>query len=540
MLNLDIKLIDQFKNNDYIPQNISNDKINLSDKIETFYNNETYQKDLLVKLISKNYNLRQITEEYISEELLILDNFDLNWCKEKKLIPLYLEDGVLIVNCYNPLLYFNNKSNINDYLIESYKAKKIELVISTKNLFEKILNIMELTKFHNNQSQINKNNDPILLEANDFIKEMFINAITDNIDEIHFELNDSKTLNSYIKFKQFDSLFVYSLLDDYEKTEKIHNIIERIANSDSNNYGIMSLELSNLQNISFRTSKIKTYYGEKYVFSIMKSIDHISYQELDYPSSYSQIIEKFFNFKNGIFFLLGDYGSGKKRFILNYLNQTNKLISKNVYIVEKPYLFLNKFNYISSYYANDCLGKLEIIQQQSPNLIVLDDYNNEDVLKKAIELSKYCLVLITVNIPNMSFLPRYLLDKNINFDINVSPYIRFIQEQVKYFNLCRSCKEKMSLVDNNNIIKNINLDRLIINEKTHFYKPKGCISCHNLGYNREMFFYNLSCYIKREFKHLSNETQPSNLESDYFHFRNNLSTFVSEIEHGNISIKNLI
>lgn len=543
MENLEIlnnKLIEQFKNNNFINRDTPNQKIDLIKAINNLYNQVSVPQSLIVSLISTNYSLTKISEDDILEDLIDINNVDTDWCKAQGIIPLYIdqEDDVstLIINCYNPLLYYQNKKNINDFLFQIYHTSDVELVISTKDLFNKILDNISLIKQQDDEP--NQKKDLYTIEINEFLKDMFVKALTQNISEIHFEFKQNNS-DSFIKFKQFDDFFIYSILEYSEKTKSINETINTISNTETDDFGIMNLELTNLQNINIKTSKIKTYYGEKYVFKIIKPLSYTSYQELNYPTSYLENVNKFLNFKNGIFFLLGDYGSGKKTFIFNYLNQTNKLNNKNVYILEKPYLLLNKFNYIASFDANDCFNKLNIIKQQSPNLIILDDYHDRNVLEKAFELSKYCLVFITINLPNISFLPDYLLKNNINFDINVKPYIRVVQEQVKHYSLCPYCKELIYKVDARRIIEYINSsNKAILRENTKLYKPKGCIKCNNIGFKEKLFFYNIHEFI--DLKEMSNETKPNSSEINYLNFRNNYSSILEDLQLGNIFLQSLL
>lgn len=243
--------------------------------------------------------------------------------------------------------------------------------------------------------------------------------------------------------------------------------------------GRFSLKLSQ-RAIDVRVSTLPAQYGERIVMRILeKSSALMSLADLGMSASAQSKFETALKAPNGIILVTGPTGSGKTTSLYAALTALNDG-SRNILSVEDPVEYA--LDGIGQTQVNDQVGMsfstgLRAILRQDPDVVMVGEIRDPETAAIAVQASLTGhLVLSTVHTNSAIGAVTRLRDMGVESFLLSSTVTAIIAQRLVR-RLCEDCKQPYLPTAGQ-------LSELGLSEKiAHtFYKARGCVSCHNIGY----------------------------------------------------------
>ena len=253
--------------------------------------------------------------------------------------------------------------------------------------------------------------------------------------------------------------------------------------------------------IDIRVSTLPTIFGESVVMRLLRSSAiSVEFEELGLEGNAFERLKNSVEKTNGMIITTGPTGSGKTTTLYAIINKLNKP-DVNIITLEDPIEYKLKginqsqVDHDKNY---DFATGLRSILRQDPNVIVIGEIRDKETAEIAVEsaLTGH-KVISTIHTNSASAaIPRFLVMGVKPFLL--APALNAVMGQRLVRRVCKKCKEEYVLEDRllekvKNIISEMpEKERQAIDiENLHFYKGKGCETCHGTGYKGRIGIYEI-------------------------------------------------
>jgi len=455
-------------------------------------------------------------EEDFPREPMLFDQLSVQFMKESKFIPAYLEDNTLTVIMSNPLDFYTldairlatnhevkvligEESEILQAIERSYGSG----ATSMEKIIEDIDGIPEY------QAEDEENVDHLRDMASEgpvirLVNLIISRAIERRASDIHFEPFED---NFRVRYR------IDGVLHDVEspprrlqaaiisrvKIMAKLNIAERRLPQD----GRIMLRVKGKE-IDFRVSSVPTIHGESLVLRILdKSSIVLDVEQLGFSDDTLKGFNELIQFPHGIILVTGPTGSGKTTTLYCALQKINSP-EKKIITVEDPVEY--QLRGVNQIQVKPSIGltfanALRSIVRQDPDVILIGEIRDAETAEIAIHsaLTGH-LVLSTLHTNDAPSAITRLIDMGMEDYLLSSTIIGILAQRLVRV-ACPSCQEPY--FPDPAILKEMRLDGADL-ESFRIHEVKGCQNCSQTGYlGREGIF---------EFLRISDEIQKLILE----------------------------
>mgnify|MGYP000536629139 CR=1 FL=1 len=435
----------------------------------------------------------------------LIPKVPITFCKNYKIVPLKLQDGVLTAAALDPL-----KLEPLDDLRLILEAKEIRLVLSTEREILRLANQYyeqradtpeEVIQSMDGESQDRLLHEleetPELLEATDeapvikLVNLILFQAVKERASDIDIEpyarelkvryridgilyprLSPPKRLQSSI----ISRLKIMAKLDIAEKRlPQDGRIPIRIADRD----------------IDIRVSVIPTAFGERVVLRLLdKHSTHFGLEEIGLSAEQLRTFEELIRRPNGILFVTGPTGSGKTTTLYAALSRINSP-DKNIVTIEDPVEY--QLFGIAQIQVNPKIGLtfaqgLRSILRHDPDVILVGEVRDVETAEIAIQAAMTGhLVFSTLHTNDAASAVTRLVDMGIE-PFRIASVIRAIAAQRLVRVLCPRCREEYA--PEPETLRDAGLEPEEVGGRT-LYRGKGCPACAGTGYRGRTAIYEI-------------------------------------------------
>jgi type IV pilus assembly protein PilB len=241
--------------------------------------------------------------------------------------------------------------------------------------------------------------------------------------------------------------------------------------------------------IDVRVSCVPTVYGENVVLRLLDvSSVLLGLEQLGFSKPVQDVYQKLIHRPHGIILVTGPTGSGKTTTLYASLDKINT-IEKNIITIEDPVEYkLKGVRQIQVNLKADLTfaNGLRSILRQDPNIIMVGEIRDFETVEIAIHAALTGhLVFSTLHTNDAPGTITRLIDLGAE-PFLVSSSIIGVLAQRLIRTICLYCKEKYS--PTKEMLKDIGLSE---EEKTEFYKGRGCPKCLHSGYKGRIGIFEL-------------------------------------------------
>ena len=237
------------------------------------------------------------------------------------------------------------------------------------------------------------------------------------------------------------------------------------------------------QEVDFRVNVLPTAMGEKIVLRVLdKNQDMADIDKLGFePDSLSRLKDCCHR-PHGMILACGPTGSGKTTTlyaVLKYIDSPGR----NIVTVEDPVEFQMKgFNQVNirTEFGLSFPAALRSILRQDPDVILIGEIRDSETLDIAVKaaLTGHLVVSSLHTTTGPGSITR-MINMGIEPFLITSSVVAIVAQRLVR-RVCQKCREPYHVTDE--IIKEFKLKEILLNQKTQFYRPKGCDQCLNTGY----------------------------------------------------------
>jgi general secretion pathway protein E len=416
-----------------------------------------------------------------------------SWAKEKKIIPLSIEDNELVVATANP---FDTLSI--DALGLCYKLP-VRVIVSTPEEITRAINSVRTSLMSDRTTDLGEEDGSAIesqlkIDVTDiedadapiirYVNTLIFRAATERASDIHIEpFEDALRVRFRVDGVLIDvdsqpPQFQASILSRVKVMANL-NIAEKRLPQD----GRIGIRIAG-QDVDIRVSTVPTRYGERIVLRLLdKSKVKLELETLGLSQKNILIIEKLIIRPYGIILVTGPTGSGKTTTLYAALSQINSE-DKNILTIEDPVEY--ELRGIGQMQVNPKIdftfaSGLRSILRQDPDVIMVGEIRDLDTVEIAIQASLTGhLVFSTLHTNDASGAITRLLDMGVEpFLISSSLLAVFAQRLVRV--LCPSCKISTAITATECQELGIPVRHYLGQEIFH-PNPGGCPKCQKTGY----------------------------------------------------------
>jgi len=273
------------------------------------------------------------------------------------------------------------------------------------------------------------------------------------------------------------------------------NIAERRVPQD----GRFNISVMN-RDVDVRLSIIATVFGEKAVLRLLDRGNFFKSKEaLGFTEENLQKFNTLLEAPHGIILITGPTGSGKSTTMYSMLAEMNQ-VSDNIVTVEDPVEFmmqgLNQMQ-VNHKAGVDFATGLRAILRQDPDIVMIGEIRDAETVEIAVRAAiTGHLVLSTIHTNDAVSSVMRLIDMGIPSYMVEASLVGLISQRLVR-TICASCKEEYMPSDEE-------IDEIgesLIEERVHFYRGRGCPSCHYTGYKGRIAVHEV-VIVDRDFRRL--------------------------------------
>ncbi|MGB5964676.1 MAG: GspE/PulE family protein [Sulfurimonadaceae bacterium] len=441
--------------------------------------------DELARAIALQYKLEYVDLDGYVPMCETLELVDKEFALLNMVIPLKIEDGVLVVATAWP-----NDDAIHEYLRES-TSYPIRFVVSDSSKIGKYLQFYYEQLDCSIEDRINDIIKVSVKEEIDVIAfvDLIINdAIKDRATDIHIT---PERFTSHI-FYRVDGVLKHS----YSIPTTLYNsVVIRIkvlgkldiAQHLQPQNGEFTIEFYQ-SCYSIRVSSIPTLNGEKLALRLMpENFKLYTLENLGFESDLVEQIGHDLHKRSGIILIIGSSGSGKTTTLYAMLRKID-ILRRNVISVEEPVEYRLPFvNQIQINTQTDYTfdKALHHIARQDPDVIAIGEILDDETAKLAIRSSVTGhLILSTLSGSSAVTAIARLRDLGINMNL-LSDGLLSVVSQKLLRRLCSECKKEVEF-SKEELIEYFSESREEIlslpDERVKLYESVGCPHCRESGF----------------------------------------------------------
>jgi len=453
-----------------------------------FLNLGVISDTVYIDTLAIQYGLKRFKDFQDKPEKLDFPEISVRFFIENAFFPIARKEGVLSLATHNPLnAHFLATLNmfVEDQ-IEIYLATEEELR-EIRELYENIEEESEDDIFEDEVDRLKElaSEAPVIKLVNN----IFSKAVNMYASDIHFE---SYKKGIYVRFRIDGVLKTIDTIPNKLKqavTARLKLISKmNISENRLPQDGRISVKISS-QSIDIRSSSVPTAFGESFVLrllgndSVELSLDNMGFHT-DNLNRLKEMLKK----PNGIILTTGPTGSGKTSTLYAALNYIHSEEVKIITVEDPVEYQLEGISQIQVKPAIDYTfaNALRSILRQDPDVIMIGEIRDAETAQIAIQsaLTGH-LVLSTLHTNSALGAISRLLDMGMEYFLLKSSIIGLMAQRLAR-KLCDTCKEPISLTDEQ--IERYRIDAL----KAHIESPYnpckavGCKACNHTGYKGRM------------------------------------------------------
>ncbi|MCT4617083.1 MAG: GspE/PulE family protein [Candidatus Gracilibacteria bacterium] len=328
----------------------------------------------------------------------------------------------------------------------------------------------------------------------DYVNDMFDEAISHNISDIHIEPTSEYIL---IRFRQDGEFILKDKLDAVNTSSLITRLKVlaqlKIDENKKPQDGKISYQSERLkQKIDIRLSTLPTNYGEKVALRVLKQDASLTdLEKLGFLDTNLAKIKGVLESKYGIILMAGPTGSGKSTTLFGLLKHFDPL-KYNISTLEDPIEydidFVNQ-SQIKPEIGYTFASGLRSLVRQDPDIIMVGEIRDLETSKLSIEAALTGhLVLSTIHTNSASATIQRLTNMDIE-PFLIASALKMVISQRLVKKICPHCKAIHNVDENiKNKIKEELADIIDPDEvdQIDFYKGTGCEECNGTGYKGRM------------------------------------------------------
>ncbi len=487
------------------------------------YSDKKYLFDILVDndyllpndiadFVENALKIKWIDLSHVEIDLEAINKLNEQICRKHLLIPLKISGKEIHVASFNPsnLTAEQEIENITGKYVKTFFAFKdqIEERISAYYSPDKLINSLvggnkKRSKVRIPGEETETNPAPVVKLVN----QIFSDAVEEKSSDIHIEPKEhiahvrvrvDGVLHNLLEIPKS----VYPSLVSRLKIISNLNIAETRKPQD----GKAKIYIDE-SDVDLRVSILPTNYGEKVVIRILdKRNAAVSFDQMGIRGKNRALLERCFQFKQGMVLVTGPTGSGKSTTLYAAINRI-KSTANNILTVEDPIEYM--MDGINQVQVNKKAGvtfasALRSFLRQDPDVILVGEIRDQETAEIAIQAAQTGhLVLSTLHTNDTFATITRLKDMGIDqFKITESMQAIVAQRLVR--RLCPHCKVP---------VPEDKIDPKLYNLVNQFsgtgtiYEAKGCNKCNFTGYKGRIGIYEI-LILDNELKQMINLGKP--------------------------------
>ena len=410
--------------------------------------------------------------------------FPLNFLSKLSFLPLYEEDGKVIISTSDPFSIFPEE-------LSSLCGKKVEIVLSRKEEIEEILIHCRRQPFLEEEKieveEIEGETDNLLDLANKapiikLVNQLIYQALQKRASDIHIQAQEKDLRIRFRIDGLLYDLFKFPMRFQPAVISRIKvlaglNIAERRLPQD----GRTTIKLKN-QEIDIRVSILPNFFGESAVLRILERSRFLfSLKSLGFSPGDLDSFSKLIRFEHGIILLTGPTGSGKTTTLYAVLQDINSPAS-NLITLEDPIEY--QIPGVGQIQVNPKIGLtfasgLRSILRHDPDILMVGEIRDLETAEMGIQASLTGhLVFSTLHTNDSVTAPTRLIDMGVEPYL-VSSSLLMVMAQRLVRLICPHCRTSYS--PDEETLKQLDISKGDL-KGGKLYKGKGCKECFNTGY----------------------------------------------------------
>ncbi|MBF0410261.1 MAG: Flp pilus assembly complex ATPase component TadA [Candidatus Riflebacteria bacterium] len=439
----------------------------------------------LLQCLSKQLGIAILPDKEITVDPSLVHEIPYPLAKKYNIIPLYIQNGKLVVVTSDPLniaivdeLENRTKKPVSLILASSKKiAVAIEQYFSGTEHISQTLKQVQQIEDENLLSRIDVkdadiNDTPVVK----FVNQMLEKAVQEKASDIHIEID---TVDFHIRFRIdgiLQTMFrpkpqLHPLIISRLKVMSRMDVSEHRISQD----GRIKIKIES-EFVDFRVATVPCMHGEKMVIRVLnQGPKFLQLSELGFEKSNLKRLELLITRKHGLVLVSGQTGSGKTTTMYSILRVLNRE-GVNIITLEDPVeiqlALLNQIQVnpkVDLTFANG----LRSILRMDPDVIMVGEIRDSETAKLAINASMTGhLVLSTIHTGVAAEVPVRLMEMGVEPYLVANTLIGAIAQRLVRIN-CQTCREPEETPVQF-------MGKTKIDFKS--FRGKGCPACNRTGY----------------------------------------------------------
>jgi general secretion pathway protein E len=447
---------------------------------------------------------KELSESAFDTSLMI--QVPLAFARQHKLVPVRMEDGVVLVAMSNPLDLqpLDDVSLLLQAPVAPILSTESEILNALNRLYESSsqtaaqviedLDAEEMGRLAHDlegtQDILDQDSEaPIIRLVNSILSQ----AVRDRASDIHLEpferiLKVRYRIDGVLHEVLAPPKRLQSAITSRLKIMADLNIAERRLPQD----GRITIRVRNRE-IDIRVSVIPTAFGERLVLRLLdKSGTMFNLEDIGFAKELFESYNRLIHRSNGIILVTGPTGSGKTTTLYGTLHRINSP-EVNILTVEDPIEY--QLNGIGQVQVNPKIdltfaSGLRSFLRQDPDIIMVGEIRDRETAEIAIQASLTGhLVFSTLHTNDAASAVTRLLDMGVEpFLISSSVLAMMAQRLVRL--LCPSCRA--AITPSPETLRELGLTEAdYVRQGGQCYCAQGCDACHGTGYRGRTGIYEL-------------------------------------------------
>lgn len=471
---------------DALKQKLPNERIG-----QTLTRLKLVSEGQILKVLEASTGVQRITLGKVDLDETVLGLIDESFARQKKVIPLRIDNGCLHIVVNDPLDFgiIEDVRIVTGYRPKAFSAtlQEIDAAIEKYYGFTRTLEALGIKNQTVRDVEVIEGNGEEAEAADDetpivqLVNQILAAAVYQRASDIHIDPHDNNIIVRYRVDGVLDTVREMPIRIQQQLISRIKvmsgmDITEARIPQDGRIQTVI-----NGKHVDLRISTLPTVRGEKVVMRILDlSGNENKIGTIGLLPSDEEKIRKLVYLPNGIILVSGPTGSGKTTTLYACLNELNTP-QVNIITVEDPVeIKVEGINQVQVHAEVNMTfaSALRSILRQDPNVVMVGEIRDVETAEIAVRASLTGhLVLSTIHTNDAVRTVTRLLDMGVEpFQISSSLAGVIAQRLVR--RLCDECKYEDAVTSQEKII----LEKYGFKNVNRVFRKKGCASCNNKGY----------------------------------------------------------
>lgn len=418
-------------------------------------------------------------------------------CRKYQLFPCEAKENHITIACFNPfdlnaekeMEYLTGKYVKTFFAFKDQIQQKISEYYSPDKMLDSIMGQANTPKNVKVVGEAFSENDSSVVKL---VNMMIANAVEREASDIHIEAKEKMVLGRF----RIDGV----LRNILEIPKAVHpSLISRIkiisglniAETRKPQDGKAEVIINN-HPVDLRISILPTNFGEKAVIRILdKRRANVSFETLGIRGRNLKLLEKCFEFKQGMVLVTGPTGSGKTTTLYAALNRIRSS-TNNILTIEDPIEY--KIEGINQVQVNEKAGitfatALRSFLRQDPDVILVGEIRDPETAEIAVQAALTGHLVMSTLHTNDTF---SAITRLVDMDVDVYKIVESLQAILAQRLVRRLCPECKKEKEPDKIEKKLIpfLGKLGYRQ-FRFFNSNGCAACGFTGYKGRIGIYEI-------------------------------------------------